>query len=243
MSCDRFRDAISARADGEDRSLTDDEIEEHLARCASCRSFDTATRRMRRQLAVYDAGTVPDVSHDVVKRTASADRRRTVPVIRWLLGVVAVLLVVQSVPEFLSDEAHSHSARHVGAFTLAYAVGLLVVVVRPARARTMLHVAIVLVGALAATTVIDVARGNVPLVDESAHVLELASAVFLWILTRPGRDRDGPGRPVGERRDELPKGLRVVDPHHASGPTHDETSDAEAPAERVSRRQPDSGRR
>ena len=178
---------------------------------------------------MYDAGTVPDVSHDVVKRTASEDRRRAVPVIRWLLGVVALLLVVQSVPEFLSDEAQSHSARHVGAFTLAYAVGLLVVVVRPARARTMLHVAIVLVGALAATTIIDVARGEVPLIDESVHVLELASAVLLWVLTRPRLDGDEPDLPPGQRRGVHTHELHVV------GPTRDDEPDADSGEGRFSR--------
>ena len=71
-------------------------------------------------------------------------------IVRALLAVVAVEIIVVSVPALLGDEQATspHAARHLGAFAVAYGVGLLVVVARPARARTMLPVAAVLAGAL-----------------------------------------------------------------------------------------------
>ncbi len=209
MDCDGIRDAISARADGEEPGVPEDVIDEHVARCPSCRAFQDSTVALRRRLAVYDSSAVPDLSRDVVRGTARDDRRRSAPVIRWLLALVAVQIIVLAVPDFLADQPDSHSLRHLGAFSLAYAVGLLVVVARPARARTMLNVAVVLVAALAATTVFDVAQGRVPLLNETVHLLELASAVFLWVLARPERP-DAP-RPPGSRPptgDQV--GLRVV---------------------------------
>ena len=51
MQCDRFREAISARIDGEDPGLPDAAIEAHLAGCAACRAWQqrahAVTRRAR----------------------------------------------------------------------------------------------------------------------------------------------------------------------------------------------------
>jgi hypothetical protein len=48
----------------------------------------------------------------------------------------------------------------------------------------VLPVAAVLAGGLLVTTIVDVAHGHVPLVNEVAHVPELASVALLWLLAR-----------------------------------------------------------
>jgi len=107
--------------------------------------------------------------------------------------VVAAGIVVLSVPALVLGEgaAGAHDARHLGAFSIAYAVALLVVAVRPARARAMLPVAAVLAGALLVTAVVDLFTGSVPLVNEALHVPELLSVVLVWLLAVPP-----PRRPV-----------------------------------------------
>lgn len=205
MSGDHLRDAISARADGEDPGVPDDVIDAHLAECPECRAFSDATHGLRRRLKVREVTGSADLSGRVVANVAGEDRRRGSAAVRWLLAVVAVVIVVQSVPDFLSTSSESHSLRHLGAFSVAYGVGLIVVVLRPARARTMLHVAVVLVAALAATATVDVVRGNVSLLGETVHLMEVASAVLLWLLARPqpdtrwtraGQEPTGDGRPA-----------------------------------------------
>jgi predicted anti-sigma-YlaC factor YlaD len=51
MECDRAREAISARIDGEDPGLPANALDAHLAGCAACRSWrqaaHTVTRRAR----------------------------------------------------------------------------------------------------------------------------------------------------------------------------------------------------
>ena len=69
--------------------------------------------------------------------------------------------------------AVAHDSRHLGAFMIAYAVALLVVVVRPARARTVVPVGDRLAGALTITAVIDLVNGNVPILGESQHLPEI----------------------------------------------------------------------
>lgn len=210
MSCDRFRDAISARADGEDAGLPDEEVDAHLVGCPACREFDSSARRMRRRLGVYPTDAVPDASRSIVQRTGYEDRRQRAAAVRWLLATAAIAIIAMAVPDFLTSDPHGHAVRHVGAFSLAYAAGLLMVAVRPARARTMLHVGIVLVAALAATTVYDVARGDVALFGESVHLVEVASVVLLWALSRPIRDGAAQSDVRASSDDGDGPGLRAV---------------------------------
>jgi CHASE2 domain-containing sensor protein len=103
----------------------------------------------------------------------------------------------------LGDEqaTSAHAARHLGAFSIAYAAGLLVVVARPARARTILPVAAVLAGALLITAVIDIAEGNVPLFGEAVHMPELLSVVLIWLLANvPRRSHPAQHIPTPTRR-------------------------------------------
>ena len=132
-----------------------------------------------------------------------------------LLTVVAVLIVVFSVPALvLGDEQDTatHAARHLGAFTAAYGVGLLVVAVRPARARTMLPVAAVLAGALVITAVVDLVEGRVPLVSEAQHVPEVLSVVLVWLLAVPA-----PRRSAQRQAAPTSAALRVVRNHRDAG--------------------------
>lgn len=135
---------------------------------------------------------VPDVSRRVARLAAVADRAAACSIVRALLAVVAVQILVFSLPALvLGDEraTSAHSARHLGAFTVAYAVGLLVVVVRPARARAMLPVAVVLAGALLVTAVVDLANGRVPLFDEAQHLPEVLSVLLVWLVAVPSTRR------------------------------------------------------
>ena len=102
--------------------------------------------------------------------------------------MVAIEIVALSLPALvLGDEqdTSAHGARHLGAFAVAYGVGLLVVVARPARARTMLPVAAVLAGALLITAVVDLANGRIPLVGEAWHLPEIVSVALIWLLAVP----------------------------------------------------------
>jgi predicted anti-sigma-YlaC factor YlaD len=197
MSCDRWTDAVSAMADGEDPGIDPRLVDAHLARCASCRSFRADVEAMRRPLRVGPAPAVPDLSRRVVKRNAIADRASAWGAVRILLAVVAIQIVALSIPALVlgsQANASTHEARHLGAFGVAYAVALFVVVVRPARARSILPVAAMLAGALLITAIIDIAEGRVPLTGETMHLPEVLSVVFVWLLATPAGRRGVRGR-------------------------------------------------
>lgn len=205
MRCEQWHEAISARADGEDPGVDERLIDAHLAHCVDCESFAAAIDGSRRRLVMQPAPEMPDLSRRVAKTNAVLDRAGKWRIVRGLLVVVAIEIIVLSVPALVlgEGEARAHDARHLGAFSIAYAVALLVAAVRPARARTVLPVAAVLAGALFVTAVVDLATGTVPLINEASHLPELVSVVLVWLLAVPS-----PHRPA--RTSAPTAGLRVV---------------------------------
>lgn len=212
MACERWIDAISAIADGEDPGVDERLLDAHVDRCASCRAFRDRVDQTRAALRLQRAPRMPDLSRRIVKLNALADRASRWGMVRGLLAVVAVEILILSVPALILGQqvanSSEHAARHLGAFTAAYGAGLLVVVARPARARTMLPVAATLALALLITAVVDVVDGRAPLLGETLHLPELFSVLLLWLLASPADRR--PASSEG-RRSDLPARLRVVE--------------------------------
>lgn len=206
MTCDPWLEAISARADGEPSPIADRLVDAHVATCAGCRAFAANVHDLRRAASVDVAPAQADLSGAVVKAARLADRGSVWWVLRLGLGVVAIQVLVLSVPAlFLGHAAGSdqHAARHQGSFAIAYAIGLLVVALRPAKARGMLPLAAALAGCLAITAIIDISDGRTPMVAELHHLPELVGLLLVWLLARPAR------LPAPIQRRGLPR-LRAV---------------------------------
>ncbi len=210
MQCVAYQEAISAVADGEAAPIDERLVAAHLLRCPACTEYRDGIERTRRPMRLGVAVSPPDLSARVSARQAVDERRAVARVARWGLLAVAGQILVFSVPSLLGAEqgASAHAARHLGAFTAAFAVGLLAVVVRPARARAMLPVAGVLSGALLITAVVDLVGGHVPFAGEITHLPEMASWVLLWVLQRPLRPLPAAGADQIERSRAA---LRAVD--------------------------------
>lgn len=188
MRCEQWFEAVSALADGEDPGVDPRLLEAHLADCKGCSTVRAQMEDLRRSARVAEAGAMPDLSARIMKAVAFADRTSRWLVVRALLAAVAVYTIAVSILTLVVAEdtgAGIHAARHIGAFTLAYGAGLLVVVARPARARTMLPVAVTLGFALAITAVVDIFEGQVPFVNEALHIPELVSVLLVWLLSVP----------------------------------------------------------
>jgi len=189
MECVRWQEALSALTDGEDPGIDRRLISAHLDGCAPCRGYERRIATIVPAGRVAAAPEMPDLSRRVIRLNAIADRASRWGLIRGLLALVAVEVIVLALPALLlgrEQATSAHAARHLGAFSVAYAAALLVAAVRPARARSVLPVAIVAAGALAITAVLDIAEGNVPLLGEAGHIPELLSVVLLWLLAAPG---------------------------------------------------------
>jgi predicted anti-sigma-YlaC factor YlaD len=193
VACERWREAISAIVDGEDPGIDARLVAAHLDRCPECCGFQAIVEEQRRSSRIGAARPGDDVARRVTSVVAVADRASRSRTVRVLLGVVAVEIIVFSLPALVAghrDGSTVHDGRHLAAFTMAYGVGLLVVVARPARARTMLPVAAVLAGALLITAIVDLADGAVPLVGEAQHLADVVSVALIWLLTAPTTRRE-----------------------------------------------------
>jgi predicted anti-sigma-YlaC factor YlaD len=211
VTCEPWQAAISARIDGEDVEVEPRLLDAHLAGCPDCRRFEAVAEATRRGARVQPAQAMPDMARPLVKLNAMADRAASWSIVRVLLAVVALDVMFFALEALvLADEtdATAHAARHLGAFSFAYGVGLVVVVVRPARARTMLPVAAVLAGALFITAIIDLWNGAVPLTGEATHLPELISVLLIWMLAVPSHRRQKHG--VKPSSDAGPRTLRAL---------------------------------
>jgi predicted anti-sigma-YlaC factor YlaD len=192
MECSRWRDALSAMADGEPADIDERLVAAHVARCPGCRSYkamlESSPTITRVGADTATTSGMPDLSRSISKLNAAADRAAHWSILRIVLAVVAVQVIAFALPALLLGEekdAATHSARHLGAFGVAYGVALLVVVVRPARARSILPVALVLAGAQVLGAIVDLASGRIPLSGEARHLPQVISVFLIWFLAVP----------------------------------------------------------
>lgn len=218
VDCFRWRDALSAMADGEPAGIDERLVSAHVARCPGCRSFqhviDSTTRvtRPTRSTVPLVLSAMPDLSGPISKLTAAADRAAHWSILRVVLAVVSVQVIAFALPALVLGEEQqtaTHSARHLGAFGVAYGVALMVVVVRPARARSILPVALVLAGAQVLAAIVDLATGRIPLVGETRHLPQIISVFLIWLLAVPSTRRGGSkNKPTEPPRLEIIDGTR-----------------------------------
>jgi predicted anti-sigma-YlaC factor YlaD len=215
MDCSRWRDALSAMADGESADIDGRLIGAHVARCAGCRSYKEMIERSPNLATVAAAPEMPDMSRTISKLAAAADRAAHWNALRIVLAIVAVQVIAFALPALILGEeggVAAHSARHLGAFGVAYGVALMVVVVRPARARSILPVAMVLAGAQVLGAIFDLATGRIPLVGEARHLPQVISVFLIWFLAVPSTRRDGT-----KRKPTVPPRFEIVDGERRAG--------------------------
>ena len=217
MDCSRWRDAVSALADGEPAEIDERLVAAHLARCPACRSYKETVESSRNVVSFPEsAADIPDLSKAISRLNAAADRAAQWSILRIVLAVVAVQVLAFALPALVLGEEQgtaTHAARHLGAFGVAYAVALFVVVVRPARARSILPVALVLAGAQVIAAIVDLASGRIPMVREARHLPQIISVVLIWLLAVPS---------TGRRRSKVkpadrPPHLEIVDGNRRAG--------------------------
>jgi predicted anti-sigma-YlaC factor YlaD len=240
MHCATCRELISADVDGELNELEREAMEAHVTGCRACTAFRASIAEAHRSVRLSPADAVPDLTEQILAaHAASAGAPRSAPprrrpavatpamtFLRYGLGVVAATQLVFALPELLDPDGSAstlHAAHHLGAWDLAFAVGLLVVAVQPWRARGLLPMCAALAGVMVITAVIDVASGRTPGLAESTHVLELTGLALVWQLSRVPWAGDGPvrrnglGLGSGDGPTRVP-GLRLLE-RRTPGPT------------------------
>jgi predicted anti-sigma-YlaC factor YlaD len=191
MGCEQWREALSARADGEAPGVDEFLLDRHLAGCTGCRSFADGLSRLHARTRVRSAGAVPDLTDAILAALAAQRPRRAWPalVLRWALVAIAALEIGLAAPELLG---RWHTGGELGTWEVASGVGFLSVAARPRWASQMLPM-------LSAATLLtvfvishDIAIGTVVLSAEWPHALLLIGVAALTVIARLNRIQGPP---------------------------------------------------
>ncbi len=187
-TCEPYRDALSAMADGEGAPVDADAVQAHLDTCDRCTAFAAASHEISRRLRVTPAQAVPDLTASILAAVDTPDGAHVRARLRQLRVLLALAggaqLVLAGITLAAAGSLAGHATREAGIFELALAVGFLVVAWRPWRAGGLLPVAAVVALLATATSVADVAAGTTSVAQEAGHLLQLVGTGALWALDR-----------------------------------------------------------
>lgn len=200
MDCSEIRLSISANLDGEDPSLPPAVVAAHVSGCPGCRSWSVEASGLHRSVRVQAAPVEPDRTEAIlaalpVRTVRVHDHVRS---LRIVTLIIAMVQAVAAVPLLLGhgDMMHMHYARHIGVFSAALAIGLVVAAWQPARARGLLPVLAVVVVGLAWSCFEDLLAGRSVPGSSIAHAANVAGLATVWMLahTSPAEAASAPSR-------------------------------------------------
>jgi predicted anti-sigma-YlaC factor YlaD len=183
MECDRAREAISARIDGEDPGVPDDALDAHLAGCAACRDWQQRAHVMTRRARLGGTFLDRDLTGLVLAATPTAPARRRLRLgLRGALLAAALGQLAITVPLLILGHDHDagpHAAHELGSFDLALAIAFAVGAIRPVLSAGLAWTCAIAAAGLAGTAVADLIGGQTIGADEAQHLIAVAGAVLL----------------------------------------------------------------
>lgn len=181
MTCDQFRELISADLDGELGVDDTAALDDHLAECATCVAYQDQARSLRRSVRLdlaHQLGTLPPVDVTV------AGRLTGVSALRYALFVIGGTLIALNVGNLLGTGGlEDHVARHDGVFGAALGVGMISVAWRPHRAIGLVPVTSAVAMLMAMVAIRDLVGDNASMLAEAVHLIEFAGLACLWIIS------------------------------------------------------------
>lgn len=201
MECDRAREAVSARIDGEDPGLPASALDAHLAGCAACRAWQQQAHEVTRRARLGAPFPEHDLTGQVLAAVAPARpglRRKLAQ--RGGLTVLALGQLAITVPLLLLGHDHgagTHAAHELGSFDLALAVAFAIGAARPALSAGLAWPCGIAAASLVVTAVIDIIGGHTIGADEAQHLIAAAGAALLfWQARTVGAEAAGTALPV-----------------------------------------------
>jgi predicted anti-sigma-YlaC factor YlaD len=201
MSCASFREAISARLDGEALGMPAAELDGHLDRCAACTDWAARAGLVTRRARLAAAPAVPDLTATVLAAlprelpgVAAAARSRLVGTgLRLALLVIGAAQAGLAWPALTSGRASMsapvHMAHETGAWNLALAVAFLAVAAAPRLAAGALPFLGTFTALLVTVTLADLRAGHVPADRAAVHLLLIAGLALVATIAWRGRRR------------------------------------------------------
>lgn len=183
MECDRAREAISARIDGEDPGVPDGALEAHLAGCQACLDWEQRAHVLTRRARLGGPFLDRDLSGRVLAAIPPAPaRQRKKAALRVALLAAALGQLAVTVPLLIMGHDHDaggHAAHELGSFDLALAIAFAVGAIRPALSSGLAWTCGIAAAGLAGTAIADLVGGQAIGADEAQHLIAVAGAVLL----------------------------------------------------------------
>jgi predicted anti-sigma-YlaC factor YlaD len=210
MYCTQYREALSARLDGEPLGLPTEELDQHVESCAGCAAWSAAATRATRLVRLGAAPEVPDLSARILAATgpprpagAVARARRSARRPGSLTAAVRVALAAAGAVQagigwpalalgMDTMQAPTHVAHESGAWNVALAVALLAVARRPRYATGLLPLLAAFVAVLTMVSLPDVLVGEVPAGRIADHLLLVGALGLVAALARLPRQPEAP---------------------------------------------------
>ncbi|HEY2765000.1 MAG TPA: zf-HC2 domain-containing protein [Pseudonocardiaceae bacterium] len=198
MDCTNWREALSARLDGEESVAERAAIDAHLDSCAGCRQFADHAARVTRLARTTVAADAPDVVDAVLAVAPRSNRPHRVTALRVLLGMVGLaqlavssgwMLAMHTGPAANADvrmegASLQHFAHESAAWNLALGVGFCWVAWRSSRTSGVVPTLTTFVVVLTALVMFDVVNGSVDSSRLLMHGLVMAGLVLVIVLDR-----------------------------------------------------------
>ncbi len=192
MRCDRFREALSARLDGEPLGLSAAALDDHLVRCPDCAGWAEAATGATRQVRLSIAD-VPDLSTQITEQVVLPTRRVLRRRRELRLALAATGAVQLAVGLAGADGASlgmamaEHAAHEAAAWNLALAVAFVATAFRPRRAAGLVPLLATFVVVLVALSLPDLAEGVVSGGRLATHLAAVLGLLLVVALDRAER--------------------------------------------------------
>lgn len=244
VECTKYREALSARLDGEDSPIAPALVDAHLAGCAACRQWEQQAGAVTRMVRLQPVTSTPLPTERLLtgyRQKKPRQRRRVVVALRVLLGGFGAAQFVLGIAQAAgAATAHLHESGHVfhesAAWNVAIGAGFAWIAIRratPAGALPMLTAFVALLALLSAG---DLLTGAVETSRLVSHGFVLAGYAIVVALSRPGLD---PGRPPADRQGPPWRWSRppaLDEPQRPAQPVRLRLIDGQARADRPLRR-------
>jgi predicted anti-sigma-YlaC factor YlaD len=201
MSCQPFREAISARLDAEPLGMPPSELDRHLAECPECSDWAADAAVVTRRARLAAAPPVPDLTAAVLAALprelpgvgAAARARLVDSALRLALLAVGVAQAGLAWPALASGQAAMsapvHMAHETGAWSLGLAAAFLAVAAAPQLAAGTLPFLGTFTALLIPVTLRDLAAGHVHADRAAVHLLLLVGLALVASVAWRGRRR------------------------------------------------------
>jgi predicted anti-sigma-YlaC factor YlaD len=204
-----YREALSARLDGEPLGVPARALDEHLDTCPACAAWADDAALVTRRARLAAAPAVPDLTARVLQAlprelpgTAAAARARLAEsALRLALLAIGVAQAGIAWP-VLADGSMSapvHMAHETGAWNLALAAAFLAVAAAPRLAAGALPFLGTFAVLLSVVTVQDLGAGHVHVDRAVAHLLLIVGVLLVGAMAWRGRRRRTAAAPVRSR--------------------------------------------